>query len=209
MKGGGQEGQAPKWFKPKEAAKQAEEKEFAFMSKEVAYSAISASDWLADSAAMTHIARSQSDFTNYAKELSKSEGISPSAVLHTRGQGSVHIEFKVSAKVNTIELCDIKHAPDALNNLISIRQLTDKGNSATFNGTSMEFKTWAGVIFAQGQKHGQLFCMKAQVTKSGKAQDFATTAKGRSWDKWHWILGHININSIKMQIGRASWRERV
>ena len=57
-KGGGQEGQAPKWFKPKETAKQAEEKDFAFMSKEVAYSAISASDWLTDSAATTHIMRS-------------------------------------------------------------------------------------------------------------------------------------------------------
>ena len=40
--------------------------------------------------------------------------------------------------------------------------------------------------------------MKAWVTQSGKAQDFAMTAKGRSWDKWHQILGHININSIKM-----------
>ena len=197
-KGGGQEGQAPKWFKPKETAKQAEEKDFAFMSKEVAYSAISASDWLADSAVTTHIARSRSDFTNYAEEPSKIKGISPSAVLHTWGWGSVHIEFKVSAKVNTIELCDVKHAPDALNNLISIGRLTNKGNSATFNGTGVEFKTQAGVIFAQGQKHKRLFCMKAWVTQSGKAWDFATTAKGRSWDKWHWILRHININSIKM-----------
>ena len=208
-KGGGQEGQAPKWFKPKETAKQAEEKNFAFMSKEVAYSAISASDWLANSAATTHIARSQSDFMNYAEELSKIEGISPGAILHMQGQGSVHIEFKVSAKVNTIKLCDIKHTPDALNNLISIRQLTEKGNSATFNGTGVEFKTWARVIFAEGQKHRWLFCMKAQVTKLGKARDFAVMAKGRSWDKWHRILGHININSIKMlktnslEIGRA------
>ena len=31
-----------------------------------------------------------------------------------------------------------------------------------------------------------------------KAWDFATMAKGRSWDKWHWILRHININFIKM-----------
>ena len=85
MKGGGQEGQAPKWFKPNETAKQAEEKDFAFMSKEVAYSAISASDWLADSAAMTHIVRSRSDFTNYAEELSEIKGISPGAVLHTWG----------------------------------------------------------------------------------------------------------------------------
>ena len=153
---------------------------------------------MADSAVMTHIMRSRSDFTNYAKELSEIEGISPSAVLHTWGRGLVHIEFKVSAKVNTIELCDVKHAPDAPNNLISIGRLTNKGNLATFNGTSMEFKTQARVIFAQGQKHGRLFCMKAQVTQSGKAWYFAAMAKGRSWDKWHRILRHININSIKM-----------
>ena len=131
---------------------------------EVAYSAISASDWLADSAATTHIVRSQNNFMNYAKEPSEIEGISPGAVLHMQGQGLVHIEFKVGAKINTIELCDVKHTPDAPNNLISIRHLTKKGNSATFNGTGVEFKTWAGVIFAQGQKHRWLFCMKAWVT---------------------------------------------
>ena len=40
--------------------------------------------------------------------------------------------------------------------------------------------------------------MKAWVTQSGKAQDFAMTAEGSSWDKWHQILGHINVNFIKM-----------
>ena len=88
-KGGGQEGQAPKWFKPKETAKQTEEKEFAFVSKEVAYSTISASDWLADSAVTTHIARSQNNFVNYAEEPSDIEGILPGAILHTWGQGSI------------------------------------------------------------------------------------------------------------------------
>jgi Zinc knuckle len=56
-KGGGKEGQAPKWFKQpsKDTANQSEEKEFAFVSKEVAYTTISAPDWLADSAVTTHI----------------------------------------------------------------------------------------------------------------------------------------------------------
>ena len=47
MKDGGQEGQAPKWFKPgnKDKVKQGEEKDYAFVSKEVAYSAISAFDF--------------------------------------------------------------------------------------------------------------------------------------------------------------------
>ena len=55
------------------------------MSKEVAYSAISASNWLADSAVMMHIMRSQKDFMNYAKEPSEIEGISPGAILHMWG----------------------------------------------------------------------------------------------------------------------------
>ena len=112
VKDGGQEGQAPKWFKPwnKDTVKQAEEKDYAFVSKEVAYSAISAFDWLADSAAMTHMVRSWNDFMSYAKEPSEIDGISPGAILYMWGWGSVYMEFKVSAKMNTIELCDVKHA---------------------------------------------------------------------------------------------------
>ena len=51
------------------------------------------------------------------------------------------MEFKVSTKTNMIELCDVKHVPDILNNLISVGNLTDKGNSAIFTSTSMKFKT--------------------------------------------------------------------
>ena len=109
---------------------------------------------IADSAATTHIARSQNDFTNYAEELLEIEGISPGAVLHMQGQGLVHIEFKVSAKINTIELCDVKHMPDTPNNLISIGCLTNKGNLATFSGTSMEFKTRARVILPRDRSTG-------------------------------------------------------
>ena len=40
--------------------------------------------------------------------------------------------------------------------------------------------------------------MKAWVTQLTKVHDFATVAKEKSWDKWHQILGHVNINSIRM-----------
>ena len=166
-KGGSKEGQALKWFKQpvnKETAKQADEKDFAFVSKKVAYTATSASDWLADSASTTHIARDWNDFTTYIESPSEIEGITPSAVLHTRGRGSIHMQFKIGTKTNTIELCDVKHAPDAPNNLSSVGRLTDKGNTATFTGTSINFRMSAGTIFAQGQKRGWLFHMKGQVT---------------------------------------------
>ena len=57
-KGGGKEGQALKWFKqPKEidTTKQSND-DFVFVTNEVTYVTILASDWLADSAATTHIA---------------------------------------------------------------------------------------------------------------------------------------------------------
>ena len=106
------------------------------------------------------------------------------------------MQFKIGTKTNTIELCDVKHAPDAPNNLINVGCLTDTGNTATFTGTGVIFRTGAGTIFAQGQKRGRLFHMKGQVTV--EARNFAAAAKERTWDKWHRILGHINIGSIKM-----------
>jgi GAG-pre-integrase domain/Pol polyprotein, beta-barrel domain len=145
-----------------------------------------------------HIARNRADFISYVAEPSEIEGISPDAVLRTHSHSSINMEFKVGAKMNTVELCDVKHALDAPNNLISVGRLTDKNNMATFTGTGVEFKTRAGVIFTQGQKSGRLYKMKVQVTGSNRSSDFAAAAKGRSIDKWHRILGHINTNSIRM-----------
>ena len=119
-KGGGKEGQAPAWFKPKNAdtAKQSEETEFAFVTNnDIALAVISASDWLADSAATTPIARNRTAFTSYLEEPSMIEGITPGAVLQTHGWGMFLVEFKVKNKIYLTTLWDVKHAP---NNLISI-----------------------------------------------------------------------------------------
>ena len=56
-KGGGKEGQAPTRYKSKnnDTIQQAEDNDFAFMADDTALISISASDWLTDSAATTHI----------------------------------------------------------------------------------------------------------------------------------------------------------
>ena len=169
-KGGGKEGQAPAWFKPKNAdtAKQSEETEFAFMTNnDVALAAISASDWLADSAATTHIARNRTAFTSYSEEPSMIEGITPGAVLRTHGRGMVTIEFKVKDKIYSTTLRDVKHAPKAPNNLISIGQLTDNGHSALFTATGVQFKSGTRVICSKGQKVGRMYQMRVQTKTLG------------------------------------------
>jgi hypothetical protein len=58
------------------------------------------------------------DFIDYVMETSTIEGIAPSSTLKTLGQGTVALEFKVENKVYSVKLRDVKHAPDAPNNLI-------------------------------------------------------------------------------------------
>jgi GAG-pre-integrase domain len=135
---------------------------------------------------------------SYVAEPSEIEGILPDAMLRTNGHGSITVNFSIGAKTNTVKLCDAKHVPDVPNNLISVGRVSDKDNMATFTGTDVEFKTWARVIFAQGQKSGHLYKMKVQVTRSNRSPDFAAAPKGHSINKWHRILGHINTNSIRM-----------
>ena len=52
------------------------------------------------------------------------------------------------------------------------------------------------LFFVKAKKWG--VCTNEGMNKTmGQAKDFAAMAKGRSWDKWHQILGHVNLWTIK------------
>ena len=194
-KGGGKEGQAPKWFKqPKETdtAKQSIDNNFAFVTNEVTCVTISASDWLGDSAAITHIAWDKNIFIDYQEEIAQIEGITPGATLCTHGRGTVALQFKVNDTIFPVTLSNVKHAPAAPNNLISIGRLTDKGCTVNFTTTGAEFKLRTGVIFGIGRKVGQMYQMRVRPKKLGQECNFVAVAKGQTLDKWHRILKHVN-----------------
>ena len=196
-KGGGKEGQVPKWFKTRDTdtTKQTEQSDFAFMANAAS---ISMTDWLADTAASTHIARNKQDFITYSEGSSEIAGIVPGASLKTKGRGSVTLEFKVNEKVYSVVLRDVKHAPEAPNNLISVGRLTGNGHSALFTPVGVQFKERSGTIFGMGRKVGNMYQMRARVKKAGQKQDFIAVTHGRTWDKWHRILGHVNHWTIKI-----------
>ena len=118
--GGDKEGQAPEWWKSQDKAKQMQEKstnnDFAFTSTDTCVAAISASDWLANSAATTHIARNRSHFTDYISKLNEIKGIVPGLPLKTIGRGTIKLDFLVNNKQTfTVQLKDVKHTPTAPN----------------------------------------------------------------------------------------------
>ena len=175
-----------------EAAKQADEDEFAFIVNKISYISTSVTDWLADSAASTHIACNRGDFSSYMADSTMIDGIMPGAPLKTHGRGTVPLEFKVGTNTFTITLNDVKHALEAPNNLLSIGQLTDARHSAIFTITGIEFKSKAGTTFGVGKKIGWMYQVMCWVTTSTGAKDFAAVMQTRTMDKWHCILGHVN-----------------
>ena len=130
---------------------------------------ISRSDWLADSAATTHIARNKSHFMDYITELNEIEGIAPGSHLKTIGRGTIKLDFLVkNKKIFTVQLKDVKHAPTAPNNLISIGWLMDHNYLAKFTWDGIEFQMPQGQTFVEGRKVGWLCQIRTQITNSSK-----------------------------------------
>ena len=204
-KGGGKEGEAPDWYKPrkqdgkekesKNSAKQSiEDEDFAFMAKPAH---ISSSDSLSDSAASTHICNNRRLFSSVQMQPSEINGIAPGTTLHVKGFGSVELGFRINGVTQNAKLTDVKYAPESPNNIISIGRLTASGHSALFNSTGVQFKSKNGTIFAKGAKIGNMYKMEVTSMEKSQDTDYVLTAKARSWDKWHRILGHIHMGAVK------------
>ncbi|HEV7736915.1 MAG TPA: reverse transcriptase domain-containing protein [Chlamydiales bacterium] len=206
--GGGKEGQAPVNWKPKQkeqAAKSAvpthppkTNEEYAFITENINETAyiISSSDWLADSAASTHIAKERALFHDYQTAASEVEGVVSGTMLKVKGHGSIFLNFRVGKKVHKILLNDVKHAPDATNNLLSIGRITAAGYTLSMDGSGIKVKSKTGNTIAEGVRTGYMFKMIVSPHQS-ILQTFVLRVKARTWDKWHRVLGHMGIGAVK------------
>ena len=155
-------------------------------------------DRLARQLCSKHAHRSQQGrFLDYMADSTLIGGITPGAPLKTHGRGTVPLEFKVGTNTFTVTLNDIKHAPEAPNNLLSVGRLTDAGHLAIFTITGVEFKSKVGTTFRVGTKVGQMYQVMCQVTTSTGAKDFAAVMQTHTMDKWHRILRHVNLWTIR------------
>jgi hypothetical protein len=194
--GGGKEGQAPKNWKPRQKEQAPKSTapvnpprtndEYVFMAGDVNETAyvISSSDWLADSTARTHIARDQALFHNYQIAASEVEGVIQGTMLKVKGHGSIFLNFRVRKKICKILLNNVKHAPDASSNPLSIGRITAAGYTLSMDGDGIKIKSKLGTIIAEGIRTGYMFKMVVSPHQS-MLQSFASKLKARTWDKWH------------------------
>ena len=81
-----------------------------------------------------------------------------------------------------VRLTDVKHAPDAPNNILSVGWLTDMEHVALFTNDSVRFCSQNDMVFTEGRKVGRIYLMHARVHPAIHT-DFAAVAKPKSWDE--------------------------
>jgi hypothetical protein len=111
------------------------------------------------------------------------------------------MEFQAGNHTFTVRLTDVKHAPDALNNILSVGRLMDMEHIALFTNDGVKFCSQNGTVFAEGHKVGCVYIMHAQIHPAIQ-MDFAAVAKPKSWDSWHQVLVPVNIGVIELM---KSW----
>ena len=87
------------------------------------------------------------------------------------------LEFKVGTNIFIVTLNDVKHAPDAPNNLISIGCLMDTSHSATFTSSIVEFKSKSGTIFGMERKIGCMYQARCQAIVNKDTREFVAAAR--------------------------------
>ena len=76
---------------------------------------------------------------------------------------------------------------------MSLSRVTEAGNKVTLSGTQLNLISQNGIIFAHAEKIDQLYHLGTRFTKP----DIAMSATQRTWNAWHKILAHANIQAIQ------------
>ena len=164
---------------------------FAFPVVEEAYPATDQNTWLADSGCTSHITKSRDYFVDFTETPGHQiHGLGNIAAL---GRGTVKLISLVNGKEFPILLKDCLYAPQSPHNLMSLSRVTEAGNKVTLSGTQLNLISQNGVIFARAEKIDRLYHLGTRFTKP----DIAMSATQRTWNDWHKILAHTNIQAIQ------------
>jgi len=157
-------------------------------------------DWLADSAATTHITYQHDAFITYKSipevPISGVGGLKMCAI----GQGRVNLWSECDGKMYILELHDVLHVPDNRNNLLSLRQWETAGHSYIACDSILSLLTKDRKPVARGAKvRNNLYKMMFKHTPETAHSDctFNAASPSQTWETWHRRFGHVGYSGIK------------
>lgn len=167
----------------------------AFISVLSASSGTDKDAWYIDSGASGHMSNnvkyfeSMNDFNDHINTAGEEK-------IAVKGSGLVNLDLNVNGKSNAIDVKNVLFVPDLSTNLLSVSEMTSKGNKVIFEGSSCNVFNPKGQLIAKAEIDGGLYKLSQNPHKA-----FLST-KNADIDTWHRRLGHTNIQTlVRMQQG--------
>ena len=150
--------------------------------------------WFVDSGASVHMCCSEKFFTTFQQFACVQKVTLPDGnAVHGIGSGKV----KWDSRLGDIELHDVMLVPDFNQNLVSVKKMTEKGATVTFNKAKVEVSLDGNVV-ATGQldksSSGALYMLDG---KPNMQENFAHAVQVRNRiEDWHKRLGHASPDTL-------------
>ena len=149
------------------------------------------SDWIINSGASCHMTREKDLFHEYKELLGSTVKLGDGRTVEAMGEGTVKVSvYCDDGNLHTLSMKNVFHVPELSCNLMSVRQITDRGFLITFKNDRCQIKSVGGVIVGGGIKRGNLYIMEGR-SETPEVLGEANVVTVSDRDLWHRRLCHI------------------
>ena len=155
------------------------------------------SDWIIDSGASCHMTWEKELFFEYRELTGSTVKVGDGRTVEAMGEGTVRLSvYREDGKLHTLSMVNVLHVPELSCNLMSVRQITDRGFLIQFKNDRCRIKSVCGVTVAGGIKRGNRYVMEGRSERPevlGEAN--VVTVSDRNL--WHRRLCHIGDTALE------------
>jgi len=157
-------------------------------------------DWLADSAATTHITHQREAFTTYKQIPDVPIAGVGGAEAHAIGKGTIKLISECNGHTYVLELQDVLHVPNNRNNLLSLGRWEKVRQSYNACDDVLSLLTKDKRTIVRGAKvRNNLYKLRFKHAPRTTYSDcaFNATSSSQTWETWHRRFGHVRYSGIK------------
>ncbi|UYV80925.1 hypothetical protein LAZ67_19002198 [Cordylochernes scorpioides] len=163
--------------------------------------------WCLDSGCTTHLSPHLDWMKNvmpYESEINLAE---EGKVTHATAKGDIKVSTCTENGIENVQIKGVLHVPNLRSNLLSIYELTNKGNTVIFNRYGAKIYNEQDDLIAEAQIQDRMYVMETRSRDeySEKTENVMTTKDDFSNDNislWHRRLNHLNEAYMKEIIQR-------
>lgn len=147
--------------------------------------------WYLDNGASNHMMGQRSKFSVLDENVTGRVKFGDGSVVLIEGRGSVSIKCRNGEER---VLTEVYYIPSLCNNIISLGQLSEKGNSVILKGDFLWIRDSKGELVMKVKRSANR--LYKIILENNDAMSLLSEIDERSW-MWHSRFGHVNFKALK------------